>query len=114
MDCTAGSGDEVEMPDVVITRNRSDIGAAIAEAFTAIALEPLVAGKVVAVKPNETWASEDDMTGITQPDTLRAVLRAIKAHLPRELIVSGGSGAAETDEVFRLGGLMEIVESEGA
>src|SRR5207253_6360643 len=69
---------------------------------------------IVAVKPNDTWASEDDTTGITQPDTLRAVLRAIKRHDPRELIVTGGAGAAETDEVFRLGGLMEVVESEGA
>lgn len=102
------------MPDVVITRNRTDIGAAIAEALDAIALEPIVAGRIVAVKPNDTWASKDDRNGITQPDTLRAVLRAIKAHRPRQLIVSGGSGAAQTDEVFRLGGLMEVIESEGA
>jgi uncharacterized protein (DUF362 family) len=102
------------MPDVVITRNLTDIGAAIAEALDAIALEPIVAGKIVAVKPNDTWAATDDTNGITQPDTLRAVLRSIKAHRPRQLIVSGGSGAAQTDEVFRLGGLMEVVESEGA
>src|SRR2546423_6044482 len=51
-------GDPV-MPDVVITLNRSDIGAAIDEALDAIALEPLVAGKRVAIKPNETWASEE-------------------------------------------------------
>jgi Domain of unknown function (DUF362) len=38
-------------------------------------------------------------------------LRAIKRHQPRELIVSGGAGAAKTDEVFRIGGLMEIVEA---
>lgn len=102
------------MPDVVITRNRTDIGVAIAEALAAIALAPLVDGKIVAVKPNDTWASKDDTTGITQPDTLQAVLQAIKAHHPRELIVTGGSGAAETDEVFRIGGLMDVVEREGA
>ncbi len=102
------------MSDVVITRNPTDIGIAVADALAAIALEPLVAGKIVAVKPNDTWASKDDTTGITQPDTLRAVLRAIKAHHPRELVVTGGSGAAETDEVFQIGGLMEIVEQEGA
>ncbi|PYQ72103.1 MAG: hypothetical protein DMG04_18850 [Acidobacteria bacterium] len=66
------------MPDVVITLNRSDIGAAIDEALDAIALEPLVAGKRVAIKPNETWASEEHKAGITQPDTLRAVLRNVK------------------------------------
>jgi hypothetical protein len=102
------------MPDVVITLNRADIGAAIDEALGAIAFEPLVAGKRVAVKPNDTWASKDDTTGITQPDTLRAVLRAIKRHGPRELVVTGGAGSAETDEVFRLGGLMDVVDEEGA
>jgi uncharacterized protein (DUF362 family) len=102
------------MPDVVMTLNRTDIGRAIDDALSAIALEPLVSGKVVAVKPNDTWASEGDTTGITQPDTLRAVLRAVKQFGPRELVVTGGAGAAETDDVFRLGGLMAVVEEEGA
>jgi uncharacterized protein (DUF362 family) len=53
------------------------------------------------VKPNDTWASARDKTGVTQPDTLRAVLRHIKQFAPRELIVTGGAGAAETEEVFR-------------
>jgi uncharacterized protein (DUF362 family) len=77
-------------------------------------LAPLVSGRCVAVKPNDTWASEDDTSGITQPDTLRAVLRAVKAHRPRELVVTGGAGAAETDDVFRVGGLMKVVQEEGA
>ena len=101
------------MPEVVITRNLTDIGAAIDEALAQIALGPMIAGRIVAVKPNDTWASSGDTTGITQPDTLRAVLRAVKQHQPRELVVSGGAGAAETDEVFRLG-LMAVVEEEGA
>src|SRR5919197_965101 len=102
------------MPDVAITLNRTDIGAAIEDALAAIALEPLVCGKIVAVKPNDTWASENDKTGITQPDTLRAVLRAVKRFAPRELVVTGGAGAAETDEVFRVAGLMDVVLAEGA
>ena len=102
------------MPDVVITLNRTNIGAAVDEALDAIALEPLVAGKRVAIKPNETWASEEDKAGITQPDTLRAVLRNVKRFGPRELIVTGGSGAAETDDVFRVSGLMDVVQEIGA
>ena len=51
---------------------------------------------------------------MTQPDTLRAVLRQVKQHAPRELIVIGGAGSAETDEVFRIAGLMQVVEEEGA
>src|SRR5690349_11644787 len=62
------------MPDVVITHDRTRIEAAIEEALGAIALEPLVSGRLVAVKPNDTWAVPGDTTGITQPDTLRAVL----------------------------------------
>lgn len=101
------------MASVVITQNEQ-IGKAIAEALEQIDLEPLISGRLVAVKPNETWASAEDKTGVTQPDTLRAVLRHVKQFGPRELVVTGGSGAAETDDVFRIAGLMEVVEREGA
>jgi uncharacterized protein (DUF362 family) len=33
---------------------------------------------------------------------------------PRELVVTGGAGAAETEEVFRMTGLMDVVVREGA
>ena len=101
------------MSDVAITHNQ-DIGSAIADALALLPVRSLVHGKRVAIKPNETWASKDDTTGITQPDTLRAVLRAVKQHEPRALIVSGGAGAAETEDVFRVGGLMDVVLEEDA
>jgi uncharacterized protein (DUF362 family) len=100
------------MSNVIITRD-ADIGDAIAEALRRLPLEPLVAGKLVAIKPNDTWAAPEDRTGITQPDTLRAVLRAVRSYEPRELVVTGGSGAAETDDVFRIGGLMDVLDAEG-
>jgi uncharacterized protein (DUF362 family) len=96
---------------VIITRN-ANIGQAVREALGHLDLEKLVKGKLVAVKPNETYATADDTTGVTQPDTLRAVLAYLKQFQPRELVVSGGAGAAETDEVFRVAGLMEVVEQE--
>jgi uncharacterized protein (DUF362 family) len=68
----------------------------------------------VAVKPNDTWASAEDTTAVTQPDTLRAVLQHIQQLAPRELIVTGGAGAAETEEVFRVAGLMDVVMEERA
>src|SRR5205814_2244171 len=77
-------------------------------------LNEILSGKVVAVKPNETWASADDITGVTQPDILRSVLLAVKQHHPRELVVSGGAGAAETEDVFRVAGLMDVVDAEKA
>lgn len=102
------------MATVVITQDRDSIEQAISDALGRLPLQELVRGKLVAVKPNETWASRDDLSGVTQADTLRAVLREVKRHAPRELVVTGGSGAAETDEVFRLAGLMEVVEQEEA
>ena len=101
------------MVAVVITQNDA-IERAIAEALAHLPLDALVRGKIVAVKPNDTWASPEDVTGVTQPDTLRAVLRHVRQCGPRELVVTGGAGAAETEEVFRLAGLMDVVTQEGA
>ena len=54
------------MPAVVITRN-NEIDKAIGEALDQIDLDSLIRGKLVAIKPNETWASKDDRTGVTSP-----------------------------------------------
>lgn len=102
------------MSTVAIAQDSRDSGAAIERVLGAMPLEALVRGKRVAVKPNDTWASRDDTTGVTQPDTLDAVLRAVSEHGPRELVVTGGAGAAETDEVFRVAGLMDVLERRGA
>ncbi len=101
------------MSAVAITHN-TNIETAISNALERLDVEPLVRGKLVAVKPNDTWASAEDTTGVTQPDSLRAVLRYVKGFGPRELVVTGGSGAGETDEIFRIAGLMDVVEQEGA
>jgi uncharacterized protein (DUF362 family) len=103
----------MQMVAVVITQHEA-IERAIAEARAHLPLDALVRDKIVAVKPNDTWASPEDVTGITQPDTLRAVLRHVQRCGPRELVVTGGAGAAETEEVFRLAGLMDVVVQEGA
>jgi uncharacterized protein (DUF362 family) len=100
------------MATVVITQDREDIGRAIDEALSHLPLEKLVRGRFVAVKPNETWATAEDTTAVTQADTLRAVLRAIKRYGPRELVVTGGAGAAETEDVFRHTGMLDVVQEE--
>jgi uncharacterized protein (DUF362 family) len=102
------------MAIVAIAHNRNNIEAAVVEALGKLPLEQMVSGKRLAVKPNDTWASSEDNTAVTQPETLRAVLRHVKQFSPRELFVSGGAGAAETDEVFKVAGLMQVVEQEGA
>ena len=101
------------MPKVAITQNQH-IETAIAEALQHLDLDGIIDGKIVAVKPNDTWASREDLTAVTQADTLRAVLRFLRTLRPKTLIVSGGAGAAETEEVFRLSGMMQVLEEEGA
>lgn len=101
------------MTKVAITHNDA-IERAIPEALNHLEIESLFRGKIVAIHPNDTWASEKDKTAVTQPDTLQAMLRYVKQFSPKELVVTGGSGAGQTDEIFRTAGLMEIVEDEGA
>lgn len=101
------------MVAVAITQDEGSIERAIEEALGHVALDAIVRGKRVAVKPNETYADEHDTTGVTQPDTLRAVLRAVKRCAPRELVVTGGSGAAPTEKVLRAAGLSRVLEEEG-
>ncbi len=101
------------MTTVAITHN-DQIREAITEALDYLELESLFHGKVVAIHPNDTWAAPEDKTAVTQPDSLEAVLKYVKRFSPAELIVTGGSGAGQTDEIFRLAGLMDVVEQEGA
>jgi uncharacterized protein (DUF362 family) len=101
------------MTTVSITQN-DDIETAVEQALGHLPIEDLITGRLVAVKPNETTATAEDKTGVTQPDTLRAVLRYLKRFNPGHLVVTGGAGAAETDEVFRIAGLMAVVQEEGA
>jgi uncharacterized protein (DUF362 family) len=103
---------EASMATVAITHN-SHIEIALKEALGHLPVEALVRDKFVAVKPNETFAKTGATGGVTQPDTLKAVLQFLKQFQPRRLVVSGGSGAAKTDEVFRVAGLMKIVDEEG-
>lgn len=89
------------------------IEAALEDALSRLDLDAAVRGKLVAVKPNETWATKDDATGVTQPDTLRAVIRHLKQFGPRHIVVTGGAGAAETEDVMRHSGMLDVVKDEG-
>jgi uncharacterized protein (DUF362 family) len=100
-------------PKVAITQH-DDISQAITAALGHLDLDDLIRGKIVAVKPNETWASAEDLTAVTQADSLQALLREVKARHPKKLIVTGGAGAAETEDIFRLSGMMKVIEAEGA
>jgi uncharacterized protein (DUF362 family) len=96
---------------VAITQN-DRIGEAIQAALGHLDLDEIVRGKLVAVKPNETWADERDLTAVTQADTLRAVLQFLKRLEPKHIVVTGGAGAAETDNVLSVSGMMQVIEEE--
>lgn len=100
-------------PRVAISQH-DDIAQAIEQALRHLDLEDLVAGKTVAVKPNETATPHGDTTGVTQADTLRGTLRFLKQFGPRQLVVTGGSGAAETEDVMGITGMMDVIAEEGA
>ena len=54
-----------------------------------------------------------DKTACTQADSLRATIRFIKTLHPRQIVVTGGSGAKETEDVFRVMGYLDVIEPEG-
>jgi uncharacterized protein (DUF362 family) len=75
-------------------------------------LPALFSGKPVVIKPNETWASEDDLTACTQAEVLRALIRCLRRLGAPAITVSGGSGAGHTEEVFELLGFAEVIRQE--
>ncbi len=101
------------MAKVIITHNPV-IGFAIDEALENMEeLASLTSGRLVAIKPNDTWASERDRSAVTQPDTLRAVIGIVKRCAPRRIVVTGGSGAGDTAWIMSIAGLMDVIEEEG-
>jgi uncharacterized protein (DUF362 family) len=102
------------MPAVVSITQNDAIATALENSLSNLELEEIIRDRVVAVKPNDTWASLEDLSAVTQADTLRAVLRCLKRFQPKRLVVTGGAGAMETGEVFRLTGMMEALEEQGA
>ncbi len=87
---------------------------ALTQALDALDLQGLFTNKVVAVKPNETWASARDCTAVTQADNLETTLAYIKRRHSRRLIAAGGAGACETEDVFRISGMMDAVKQQEA
>lgn len=116
VDTSAKGGDRAMNAEtsltVSIADHPGDIDKAIRQALERIPLEDFK-DKVVAIKPNDTTATADDKTACTQADTLRATIRFVKNLHPRSIVVTGGAGAMETDDVFKVLGYPEVIESEG-
>jgi uncharacterized protein (DUF362 family) len=97
---------------VSIAHQPDNIEKAITQALGEVALDDF-RDKVVAIKPNDTTARPDDKTACTQADTLRATIRFIKTLHPKSIVVTGGSGAMKTEDVFKVLGFPEVIASEG-
>jgi uncharacterized protein (DUF362 family) len=97
---------------VSIAHDPGDIEKAITTALTEIALEDFK-DKVVAIKPNDTTAKPNDKTACTQADSLRATIQFVKNLHPKRIVVSGGAGAMETEDVFKVLGYFDVIQSEG-
>lgn len=101
------------MSSRVAVLHKEKIGEAIPGALNLLGdLADLFTKRQVVIKPNETWASRRDPTACTQADTLQAVIRYVKRFRPAEIIVSGGSGAGETDDIFRVLGIDRVIQEE--
>lgn len=101
------------MPAVSITQDLEFIGQAIFDALEALDLEDIFTNRLVAIHPNDTYATPTDTSGVTQADTLQAMIRFAKEFNPRHIVVSGGAGAAQTEDVFRYTGMMDVIQREG-
>ncbi len=101
------------MPTVAITQDLEFIGQAIFDALGALDVEDILTGRLVAIKPNDTAATPDNISGVTHADTLQAVIRFVKQYNPRHIVVSGGAGASQTEDVFNYTGMMDVIRREG-
>ena len=101
------------MSTVAITRDTEFIGQAIFDALGTLDLGDLFTNRLVAIKPNDTAATPDNISGVTHADTLQAVIRFVKQFNPRHIVVSGGAGASITADVFRYTGMMDVIQREG-
>jgi uncharacterized protein (DUF362 family) len=97
---------------VSIAHHPDDIEKAVERALNEVPLDDFK-DQVVAIKPNDTTATAKDKTACTQADTLRATIRFLKNLHPKQIVITGGAGAMETEEVFRTMGYLSVIESEG-
>jgi uncharacterized protein (DUF362 family) len=96
---------------VAIADRPGHVGTAVEETLGKLALDDF-RGKLVAIKPNDTTATAQDKTACTQADTLQATIRFIKTLQPKRIVVTGGAGAMETEDVFKVMGYLDVLKAE--
>jgi uncharacterized protein (DUF362 family) len=90
-----------------------DVKKALCQTFEHLSpLSNLFTDKHVAVKPDDFWASEKDSCGCTQADTIKALIELIKIYKPYKITVAGGCSDGESDQVFGLLGIDNVIFEE--
>jgi uncharacterized protein (DUF362 family) len=79
----------------------NNITHSINDALKELDIKDIISDKIVAIKPNETYATQNNIDGATHGDTLQAVIRYIKKYNPKKIVVSGGAGATDTNKVLQ-------------
>ncbi len=97
---------------VAIAHDADDIEKAVTRALSDVAPDDFD-GRLVAIKPNDTTATDGNQPACTQADTLRATIRFIKGLRPRQIVVTGGAGKDQTEDVFRIMGYLDVIKAEG-
>ncbi|MDR0308260.1 MAG: DUF362 domain-containing protein [Chitinispirillales bacterium] len=99
-------------PKVAIVHN-PDIGRSLAEALECLGnLSGLFTDKHVAIKPDDTLYRANDTSSCTQADTMRALIKLVKRYNPYRVTVAGGSNDGETDYIFELLGINNVISEE--
>ncbi|OGI22028.1 MAG: hypothetical protein A2287_11120 [Candidatus Melainabacteria bacterium RIFOXYA12_FULL_32_12] len=100
------------MSIVAIGHNDKNIEKSIIQALDELDIKDIIEGKIVAIKPNDTYADSANMSGVTRGDTLRAVIRYIKSFNPKKIVATGGAGAEVTYNVFKITGMLDALNEE--
>ncbi|MDR2728118.1 MAG: DUF362 domain-containing protein, partial [Chitinispirillales bacterium] len=101
-------------PRVAIARD-PDIKRALGQTFELLgSLSDIFTDKHVAIKPDDTWAGAKDSRACTQADTVRALIQLIKIYRPYKITVAGGCSDGESDLVFELLGIGNVISEENA
>lgn len=98
--------------EVAITHN-TDETAAIHEAMNLLAFDQYIHhDDVVVITPNLVQKKTAETGVVVGPESLRGIIRYVKAKAPKRIVVACGSGERETVEIMKSSGFEAIINEE--
>lgn len=102
----------VERPVVAITRDALE-GRAVTGALDLLPINEIIkAGDTVVITPNWVNTRAPETGTVVGPETLRELIKYIKARNPGRLVVACGSGGDPTPKVLEQTGYQQILQQE--